>query len=166
MANASINRLKILCLHGYKQYDMQFKNRTNSLRKALKNMVEFHYISAPHKIPFDVHLKQQKELEQKLNDDSNANNADFKEELDDNFTNIANNNDNNGINVKNLDYLPRAVGISFLSHFDSYSYHIILSDTSCFIINKKKKESMVAIKRGWIEICWNRRDNKIHCRYH
>ena len=89
---------------------MQFKNRTNALRKSLKNMVEFHYVTAPHKIPFDVHLKQQKELQQKLNDDDNQNNSDFKQELQDN-------NDNTNVNVKDLDYLPRAVRFLFSDSF-------------------------------------------------
>eukprot|EP01084_Bolivina_argentea_P191108 328289_1 len=97
---ASANRLRILCLHGYKQYDSQFKNRTNALRKSLKNMVEFHYVTAPHKIPFDVHLKQQKELERKQN----------KSADNDNESKQTNNklNQELSVKIKQLDYLPRA----------------------------------------------------------
>lgn len=88
---AKVNKIRILCLHGYKQYDVQFKNRTNALRKCLKNMsIEFHYVTAIHKIPFDVHLKQQKELENKSNNIETKNNDDIDDK------------------IKNLDYLPRA----------------------------------------------------------
>ncbi|KAI9219240.1 serine hydrolase FSH [Blastocladiella britannica] len=42
-------RLKrILCLHGYTQNATVFRKRTAVLRKHLKNIAEFDYISAPH----------------------------------------------------------------------------------------------------------------------
>ena len=47
------SKLKVLCLHGYKQHAKAFKNRTNALRKSLKNNVEFTYITAPILIKFD-----------------------------------------------------------------------------------------------------------------
>ncbi len=96
---SATNRLRILCLHGYKQYDAQFKNRTNSLRKALKNVVEFHYVTAPHKIPFDVHVKESKllqKLEKKTDDNSNNDDESKQNDV------------NKNVNVKDLDYLPRA----------------------------------------------------------
>ncbi len=40
-------KLNILCLHGFMQHATSFKNKTNSLRKALKSHANFHYISAP-----------------------------------------------------------------------------------------------------------------------
>ncbi len=43
-------KLKILCLHGYRQNETMFRERTGALRKLLKRNVEFFFISAPHLI--------------------------------------------------------------------------------------------------------------------
>ncbi|KAI8743701.1 ovarian cancer-associated gene 2 protein [Biomphalaria glabrata] len=48
---ASNKRLKILCIHGYRQSGQTFREKTGSLRKLLKNHAEFVYITAPHKVP-------------------------------------------------------------------------------------------------------------------
>lgn len=45
-------KLKVLCLHGFRQNASSFKGRTASLAKKLKNMVEFVYIDAPHQLQF------------------------------------------------------------------------------------------------------------------
>ncbi|XP_076899966.1 rhodanese-like domain-containing protein 6 [Bidens hawaiensis] len=45
-------KLRILCLHGFRQNASSFKGRTASLAKKLKNMVEFVYIDAPHQLQF------------------------------------------------------------------------------------------------------------------
>ncbi|KJE94170.1 dihydrofolate reductase [Capsaspora owczarzaki ATCC 30864] len=42
--------LRILCLHGYTQNATVFRERTGSLRKALKGVAELFYLDAPHKL--------------------------------------------------------------------------------------------------------------------
>ena len=92
MANSK--QLRILCLHGYKQYDTQFKNRTNALRKSLKSLdIEWKYITAPHKIPFDVHLKQQKALENKMKNNDEAKQIEMSKD---------------DKKIKDVEYLPNA----------------------------------------------------------
>lgn len=44
-------KLKILFIHGYCQNEAAFKSKTGSIRKALKNIAEFSYVSGPHKLP-------------------------------------------------------------------------------------------------------------------
>ncbi|KYQ99757.1 DUF341 family protein [Tieghemostelium lacteum] len=41
-------KLRILCLHGYKQNGTIFKSKTAVLRKSMKDIAEFIYIDAPH----------------------------------------------------------------------------------------------------------------------
>ncbi|KAL5582649.1 hypothetical protein UlMin_015091 [Ulmus minor] len=45
-------KLRILCLHGFRQNASSFKGRTASLAKKLKNMVELVFVDAPHELPF------------------------------------------------------------------------------------------------------------------
>ncbi|KAM0951212.1 putative Rhodanese-like domain, serine hydrolase FSH, rhodanase, alpha/Beta hydrolase [Dioscorea sansibarensis] len=45
-------KLRILCLHGFRQNASSFKGRTSSLAKKLKSIVEFTFIDAPHELPF------------------------------------------------------------------------------------------------------------------
>ncbi|XP_072998133.1 rhodanese-like domain-containing protein 6 [Typha latifolia] len=47
-----LRKLKILCLHGFRQNGSNFKGRTSSLAKKLKNIVEFTFIDAPHELPY------------------------------------------------------------------------------------------------------------------
>ncbi len=44
----SSGKLKVLMLHGYRQNEKLFKDRTGSLRKILRNYVDFVYCEAPH----------------------------------------------------------------------------------------------------------------------
>ncbi|KAF8392701.1 hypothetical protein HHK36_023050 [Tetracentron sinense] len=48
----SPRKLRILCLHGFRQNASNFKGRTASLAKKLKNMAELVFIDAPHELPF------------------------------------------------------------------------------------------------------------------
>ena len=41
-------KLKVLMLHGYRQNEKLFKDRTGSFRKILRNYVDFVYCEAPH----------------------------------------------------------------------------------------------------------------------
>ncbi|CAI8603559.1 unnamed protein product [Vicia faba] len=45
-------KLRILCLHGFRQNASSFKGRTASLTKKLKKIAEFVFIDAPHEVPF------------------------------------------------------------------------------------------------------------------
>ncbi|OVA13568.1 Rhodanese-like domain [Macleaya cordata] len=45
-------KLKILCLHGFRQNASGFKGRTASLTKKLKDIAELVFIDAPHELPF------------------------------------------------------------------------------------------------------------------
>lgn len=40
-------RLRILCLHGYRQNDVLFREKTGGLRKQLKKYADFEFINAP-----------------------------------------------------------------------------------------------------------------------
>ncbi|XP_050225798.1 rhodanese-like domain-containing protein 6 [Mercurialis annua] len=48
----SRRKLRILCLHGFRQNASSFKGRTASLAKKLKNIAELVFIDAPHELPF------------------------------------------------------------------------------------------------------------------
>ncbi|XP_059168561.1 esterase OVCA2-like [Physella acuta] len=47
----STRKLKILCIHGYRQNAQAFKEKTGALRKLLKNHADLVYITAPHRVP-------------------------------------------------------------------------------------------------------------------
>ncbi|KGN65012.1 rhodanese-like domain-containing protein 6 [Cucumis sativus] len=51
----SPRKLRVLCLHGFRQNASSFKGRTASLAKKLKTMVEFVYVDAPHELSFIYH---------------------------------------------------------------------------------------------------------------
>ena len=44
-------KLKVLCLHGYRQNETLFRERTGAFRKLTKRHIDFVFISAPHEIP-------------------------------------------------------------------------------------------------------------------
>lgn len=48
----SQRKLRILCLHGFRQNASGFKGRTASLAKKLRILVEFVFVNAPHELPF------------------------------------------------------------------------------------------------------------------
>lgn len=45
-------KLRILCLHGFRQNASSFKGRTAALAKKLKSLVELVFVNAPHELPF------------------------------------------------------------------------------------------------------------------
>ncbi|KAG9457766.1 hypothetical protein H6P81_002274 [Aristolochia fimbriata] len=45
-------KLRILCLHGFRQSASSFKGRTSSLAKKLRSLVEFVFVNAPHELSF------------------------------------------------------------------------------------------------------------------
>lgn len=52
LTNKTPKKLRILCLHGFRQNASSFKGRTASFVKKLKNIAEFVYIDAPHQLRF------------------------------------------------------------------------------------------------------------------
>ncbi|XP_039265729.2 esterase OVCA2-like [Styela clava] len=51
MATSGSFPLRIFCLHGYRQSEKTFRQKTGSLRKILKNKAELVYITAPNLVP-------------------------------------------------------------------------------------------------------------------
>ena len=51
-----MGKLRVLCIHGYRQNETSFRERTGALRKLLKKHVDFVFLSAPHVIPEPVNL--------------------------------------------------------------------------------------------------------------
>lgn len=49
--DVSADKLRILCLHGYRQSADSFKSKIGSFRKQVSKYAEFVFISAPHDAP-------------------------------------------------------------------------------------------------------------------
>ncbi|XP_052194083.1 rhodanese-like domain-containing protein 6 [Diospyros lotus] len=47
-----LRKLRLLCLHGFRQNASGFKGRTASLAKKLKDIAELVFVNAPHELPF------------------------------------------------------------------------------------------------------------------
>ncbi|XP_022719543.1 rhodanese-like domain-containing protein 6 isoform X2 [Durio zibethinus] len=50
--NVPPRKLRILCLHGFRQNASSFKGRSASLAKKLKSIAELVFVDAPHELPF------------------------------------------------------------------------------------------------------------------
>lgn len=48
------NLKKILMIHGYRQTEKAFREKTGGLRKSLKNHAEFVFCQAPHTVPLSI----------------------------------------------------------------------------------------------------------------
>ncbi|KAL2095291.1 hypothetical protein ACEWY4_010010 [Coilia grayii] len=48
------NPLRVLCLHGYRQNAVSFREKTGALRKLLKNRVDLVYVTAPLEVPSQI----------------------------------------------------------------------------------------------------------------
>eukprot|EP00341_Mesodinium_pulex_P001692 CAMPEP_0116919304 /NCGR_PEP_ID=MMETSP0467-20121206/20301_1 /TAXON_ID=283647 /ORGANISM="Mesodinium pulex, Strain SPMC105" /LENGTH=103 /DNA_ID=CAMNT_0004596847 /DNA_START=1 /DNA_END=312 /DNA_ORIENTATION=+ len=46
----SSTKLKILCLHGYRQSAKIFRDKTGAFRKKFKSLAEFDFVTAPHPV--------------------------------------------------------------------------------------------------------------------
>ncbi|XP_063058412.1 esterase OVCA2 [Engraulis encrasicolus] len=53
--------LRVLCLHGYRQNAVSFREKTGALRKVLKNRVELVYVTAPLEVPSSAETDNSKE---------------------------------------------------------------------------------------------------------
>lgn len=60
-----MGKLKVLCLHGYRQNGKIFRERTGGFRKLFKKHIEFTFVTAPHDIPEDVNLARPEEEREK-----------------------------------------------------------------------------------------------------
>ena len=60
-----MGKLKVLCLHGYRQNETIFRERTGALRKLLKREIEFIFVSAPHIIPEPDNLVYPPDLQER-----------------------------------------------------------------------------------------------------
>lgn len=45
------DRLRVLCIHGYRQNEFSFRSKIGSFRKYVDKYAEFVFISAPHQAP-------------------------------------------------------------------------------------------------------------------
>lgn len=56
-----MGKLKVLCLHGYRQNSKIFRERSGGFRKLFKKYIDFTFVAAPHEIPEDVNLTRPEE---------------------------------------------------------------------------------------------------------
>lgn len=57
-------KLKVLCIHGYRQNETTFREKSGALRKLLKRHVDFVFVTAPHTLSEDVNLAIKPDSEQ------------------------------------------------------------------------------------------------------
>lgn len=60
-----MGKLRVLCIHGYRQNATTFRERTGALRKLLKKHVDFIFLSAPHVIPEQENLARPEEEQER-----------------------------------------------------------------------------------------------------
>ncbi len=58
-------KLRVLCLHGYRQNEKSFREKTGGLRKLLKKNIDFIFASAPHIIPEAGNLERKDEEQER-----------------------------------------------------------------------------------------------------
>lgn len=65
----SNDKIRVMCLHGYRQTGNSFKSKIGSFRKFLNKYVEFEFITAPHiapPLPGNENGKDNKDSEEKI----------------------------------------------------------------------------------------------------
>ena len=65
MADFLTPRLNVLCLHGYRQNETVFKERSGAFRKMLKKHMNFVFLSAPHELPEPANLARTAEARER-----------------------------------------------------------------------------------------------------
>lgn len=60
-----MGKLKVLCLHGYRQNSKIFRERSGGFRKLFKKNIDFTFVTAPHVIPEDDNLARPEEDREK-----------------------------------------------------------------------------------------------------
>lgn len=58
-------KLKVLCIHGYRQNEKLFREKSGGLRKLLKKYVDFVFLSGPHVIPEERNLTRIEEEQER-----------------------------------------------------------------------------------------------------
>ena len=54
-----MGKLRVLCLHGYRQNETIFRERSGALRKLVKKYIDFVFVTAPHVIPEDTNVARE-----------------------------------------------------------------------------------------------------------
>lgn len=52
-----VDKLRVLCLHGYRQNGDSFKSKLGSFRKQLNKYADFVFVTAPHQVPTEIALE-------------------------------------------------------------------------------------------------------------
>ncbi len=60
-----MSKVKVLCLHGYRQNEKVFRERSGGFRKLVKKYMEFTFVTAPHDIPEESNLARPSEEREK-----------------------------------------------------------------------------------------------------
>ena len=60
-----MGKLKVLCIHGYRQNEKIFREKSGGFRKLVKKHIEFTFLSAPHEIPEEANLARPEEEREK-----------------------------------------------------------------------------------------------------
>ncbi len=56
-----MGKLRVLCIHGYRQNEKIFRERSGGFRKLFKKHIDFVCLSAPHEIPEEANLSRPEE---------------------------------------------------------------------------------------------------------
>lgn len=56
-----MGKLKVLCLHGYRQNEKTFREKSGGFRKLFKKYIDFTFVTAPHEIPEEINTTRQEE---------------------------------------------------------------------------------------------------------
>lgn len=56
-----MGKLRILCVHGYRQSEKIFREKSGGFRKLFKRYIDFVFLSAPHEIPEEINLARPEE---------------------------------------------------------------------------------------------------------
>lgn len=60
-----MGKLRVLCIHGYRQNEKTFRERSGGLRKLLKKTIDFTFVTAPHVIPEEANLYRPEEEQER-----------------------------------------------------------------------------------------------------
>ena len=56
-----MGKLRVLCIHGYRQNEKTFRERSGGFRKLFKKQIDFIFLSSPHEIHEEVNLARPEE---------------------------------------------------------------------------------------------------------
>ena len=58
-------KLRVLCVHGYRQNDQIFREKTGAFRKLAKGIVDFVFVAAPHVVPEPDNLAKDARMQER-----------------------------------------------------------------------------------------------------